>query len=84
MGIVVSKMRAQTILHNDMVRRLREDFYERRFPICFDSIVPESTHIAEAADVMTRVNTLQQKYGSDGPYDELSALTREFLSHAAR
>jgi chromosome partitioning protein len=84
MGIVVSKMRAQTILHNDTVRRLREDFYERRFPICFDSIVPESTHIAEAADVMTRVNTLQQKYGNEGPYDELSALTREFLSHAAR
>jgi chromosome partitioning protein len=84
MGIVVSKMRAQTILHNDTVRRLREDFYERRFPICFDSIVPESTHIAEAADVMTRVNTLQQKYGHDGPYEELSALTREYLSHAGR
>jgi chromosome partitioning protein len=83
LGIVVSKMRAQTILHNETVRRLREDFYERRFPICFNSIVPESTHIAEAADVMTRVNTLQQKYGNDGPYDELSALTREFLSHAA-
>jgi chromosome partitioning protein len=84
LGIVVSKMRAQTILHNETVRRLREDFYERRFPICFDSIVPESTHIAEAADVMTRVNTLQQKYGNDGPYEELSALTKEFLSHAAR
>jgi chromosome partitioning protein len=84
LGIVVSKMRAQTILHNETVRRLRDDFYERRFPICFDSIVPESTHIAEAADVMTRVNTLQQKYGNGGPYDELSALTKEFLSHAAR
>jgi chromosome partitioning protein len=84
MGIIVSKMRAQTILHNETVRRLREDFYERRFPICFDSIVPESTHIAEAADVMARVNTLQQKYGADGPFDELSALTREFLSHATR
>jgi len=84
MGIVVSKMRAQTILHNDMVRRLREDFYERRFPNCFENLVPESTHIAEAADVMTRVNTLQQKYGNGGPYEELSALTREFLSHAGR
>jgi chromosome partitioning protein len=84
LGIVVSKIRTQTVLHSEMVRRLRDDFVDRRFPICFETMVPESTRIAEAADVMARVNTLQQKYGNGGPYPELSALTREYLIHATR
>lgn len=84
LGIVISKMRASTILHNEMTRRLREDFLERRFPLVFDTIVPESTRIAEAANVMVPINTLQQKYGVGGPYEELSALAREFLTHVAR
>lgn len=84
LGIVVSKMRMQTVLHSEMVRRLREDFYDRRFPLCFETVIPESTRIAEAADVMARVNTLQQKYGNGGPYAELSALTREYLAHVRR
>ena len=84
LGIVISKMRSTTILHNEMTRRLREDFNERRFPLVFDTVVPESTRIAEAANVMVPINTLQQKYGTGGPYEELSALTREFLTHVAR
>jgi chromosome partitioning protein len=84
LGIVISKMRAQTILHNEMERRLREDFVERRFPPVFQTVVPESTRIAEAANVMAPVNTLQQKYGNGGPYEELSMLTREYLTSVAR
>jgi chromosome partitioning protein len=84
LGIIISKMRAQTILHSEMVRRLREDFVERHFPIVFETIIPESTRIAEAADVMAPVNTLQQKYGSPGPYEALGALAREYLAHATR
>lgn len=84
LGIVISKMRAQTILHNEMTARLRDDFQERRFPIVFDTVVPESTRIAEAANVMAPVNTLQQKYGNGGPYDDLSALTQEYLAHVTR
>ncbi|HUY78817.1 MAG TPA: ParA family protein [Ktedonobacterales bacterium] len=84
LGIVISKMRSQTILHNEMTSRLREDFQERRFPIVFDTVVPESTRIAEAANVMAPINTLQQKYGNGGPYDDLSALTQEFLAHVTR
>src|SRR6185503_19067076 len=59
LGIVISKMRGQTVLHTDMVRRLREDFIERRFPMVLESVIPESTHIVEAADVNVLVNTLQ-------------------------
>jgi chromosome partitioning protein len=81
LGIVISKMRVQTILHNEMLRRLRDDFVDRRFPPVFQTIVPESTRIAEAANVLAPLNTLQQKYGNGGPYDDLSALTREYLSY---
>jgi chromosome partitioning protein len=84
LGIVVSKVRANTLLHNEMQRRLREDFVERRFPPVFQTIVPESTRIAEAANVMAPANTLMQKYGNGGPYEELSALTREYLAYVAR
>lgn len=84
LGIVISKMRAQTLLHNEMLRRLREDFTDRRFPPVFQTLVPESTRVAEAANVLAPVNTLQQKYGNGGPYEELSALTREYLSYVAR
>ena len=84
LGIIISKMRAQTILHNEMERRLREDFVERRFPPVFRTVIPESTRIAEAANVLAPVNTLQQKYGNGGPMDELSALTQEFLWHVSR
>jgi chromosome partitioning protein len=83
LGIVISKMRANTLLHNEMVRHLREDFIERRFPPVFHTIIPESTRIAEAANVMAPANTLVQKYGNGGPYDELSALTREYLAYVA-
>jgi chromosome partitioning protein len=84
LGIVVSKMRAQTLLHNEMLRRLREDFVLRRYPTIFQTVIPESTRIAEAANIMAPINTLQQKYGNGGPYDELSALTREYLSYASQ
>lgn len=83
-GIVISKMRSMTNLHNEMTQRLRDDFLTRRFPLVFDTVVSESTRIAEAADVMVPINTLQQKYGSGGSFEELSALTREFLTHVSR
>lgn len=84
LGIVISKMRSNTILHNEMTRRLREDFTDRRFPLVFNTVIPESTRIAEAANVLAPINTLVQKYGAGGPYEELSALTEEFLGHVTR
>ncbi len=84
LGIVISKMRSHTTLHNEMLRRLREDFVDRHFPPVFQTIIPESTRIAEAANVMAPINTLQQKYGAGGPYEELSTLAREYLSYVTR
>jgi chromosome partitioning protein len=79
LGIVISKLRAQTLLHTEVTRRLRDDFVDRRFPPVFQTMIPESTRIAEAASVTAPVNTLHQKYGNGGPYEELDALTREYL-----
>ena len=84
LGIVISKMRAQTVLHNEMLRRLRDDFVDRRFPPVFRTVIPESTRIAEAANVLAPLNTLQQKYGNGGPYEDLSMLAREYLSYVSR
>jgi chromosome partitioning protein len=84
LGIIISKIRSQTLLHAEVTRRLREDFVERRFPPVFETMVPESTRIAEAANVSAPVNTLHQKYGNGGPYEELSALTKEYLTNVAR
>ena len=67
-----------------MLRRLRDDFVDRRFPPVFRTVIPESTRIAEAANVLAPINTLQQKYGNGGPYEDLSALAREYLSYVAR
>ena len=86
LGIIISKIRAQTLLHTEVQRRLRDDFVERRFPLVFQTMIPESTRIAEAANVLAPVNTLHQKYGNGGPYEELGALTQEYLAnvtHAA-
>ena len=69
LGIIISKIRSQTLLHAEVTRRLREDFVERRFPPVFETMVPESTRIAEAANVTAPVNTLHQKYGNGGPYE---------------
>jgi chromosome partitioning protein len=84
LGIVISKMRSYTLLHTEMLRRLRDDFVDRRFPMVFESVIPESTRIAEAANVAAPVNTLLQKYGNGGPFEELSAFSREYLHHAVR
>jgi chromosome partitioning protein len=84
LGIIVSKIRAQTLLHAEVARRLREDFVERRFPPVFETMVPESTRIAEASNVSAPINTLHQKYGNGGPYDELSALAREYVANVTR
>lgn len=84
LGIIISKMRQQTLLHNEVLRRLREDFVERHFPPVFQTVVLESTRIAEAANVLAPIHTLTQKYGAGGPYEELSALTREYLAYVTR
>ncbi len=73
-GIVVSKYRAQSSLHNTTLRELRR----KNDPPVFDSIIPEGSHIAESADHVTR-GTLRQKYNQDG-YKAMRAVAAEFIT----
>lgn len=77
-GIVISKYRAQLKLHTNTVRRLRTS---GDAPV-FNTIIPESGRIAEAAE-FTKLNTLRQKYGYQGQFDIYRALTEEILKAAA-
>src|SRR5208337_2427377 len=72
LGIVISKYRAQLRLHSNTMRRLRSN---GDAPV-FDTIVPESGQIAEAAE-FTKLSTLRQKYGYQGQFDSYRALTGE-------
>jgi chromosome partitioning protein len=77
-GIVISKYRAQLKLHTNTMRRLRTS---GDAPV-FDTVIPESGRIAEAAE-FTKLNTLRQKYGYQGQFDTYRALTQEILKVAA-
>lgn len=78
-GIIVSKYRAQSGLHNTILPQLKRDAEEGKLPPIFDTVIPEANKIAESVDVSSYVNTLRQKYGYGNNYYTYSSLTREFL-----
>src|SRR5206468_2386267 len=77
LGIVVSKYRAQSTVHKNTVRRIRND---SRLPGIFDTKIPEMNKIAESAEFGS-INTLRQKYGSgsQGAFESYYALTEEII-----
>jgi chromosome partitioning protein len=81
-GTVVSKYNPRNRLHARILEELRRGSRGGTYPPLFETLVPESAPIAEAADIYARVRTLRQKYRSADA--TLSALTREFLVRAER
>lgn len=86
LGIVVSMYRAQSRLHNSMIQELKERAllsrdHERWVPRVFNSKVPLTVRMAEAAEFDASVNTLKQKYGYGTVYSDYENLTKEFLSY---
>jgi chromosome partitioning protein len=75
-GIVVTKYRAASTVHRNTIVRLQDD---PDLPIVFDTWVPETNQIAASAEYADRA-TLRQKYGYQGQYDTLRALTKEFIA----
>jgi chromosome partitioning protein len=79
LGIVVSKYRAQSGVHNNTLNSLRKD---KRMRV-FKTVIAESDKIAGSAEFVEsaelRPNTLRQKYGYSGQYDAFYALTREII-----
>ena len=82
LGTVVSKYNARSQLHARILGELRRGSRSGIYPQLFATLVPESGHIAEAANVYATVRNLGQKYGS--AHKLLSALTREFALRAER
>ncbi len=75
-GIVVTKFRAASTLHRNTISLLQDD---EKLPPVFETFVPEANQIAASAEFAER-STLRQKYGYQGQYDLLRALTKEFIA----
>jgi chromosome partitioning protein len=82
LGIVVSKYRAQSPLHNRTLNLLRSNGTHRLgtdVP-AFGSVICEDTKIAEAAEFIPgKRRTIKQKYGYRGEVDAYWRLARELL-----
>ena len=76
-GIVISKYRAQSTTHNNVLRQMKR---KSDAPL-FDTVIPENDKAADAADY-TPVSTLRQKWGYQGQYDRYVALTKEIMERA--
>lgn len=74
LGIVITKYQAQMGTHNAQLKVLRAT---SDAPV-FDTIIPQSNQIAEAAEHQ-EIGTMRQKWGYRGQFDAYRALTREIL-----
>lgn len=81
LGVVISMYRAQSRLHDSVIKVLKSKAAQNTYPRVFDTIVPLTVRTAEAADFSVSVNTLRQKYGSGRVYENYHDLTKEFLAH---
>lgn len=75
LGIVFTKYRAASTVHNNTVRQLRRT---TNLPLIFETIIPEANSIAAAADLGT-LSTLRQRYGYAGQFEAYRNLAKEYL-----
>jgi chromosome partitioning protein len=80
LGIIISKYQQQIGLHRSKLSQLRADAKNGNLPPVFNTVIPQTTKLAESADVDASVNTLRQKYGYSGQYDALASLTQEIMT----
>ncbi|WP_448060772.1 hypothetical protein [Cellulomonas hominis] len=78
LGIVVTKYRAASSLHNATIKRLQDG---AELPIVFETQVPEGNAIAASAE-FSQMSTLRQKYAYQGGYEVFRALAKEFIEAA--
>lgn len=80
-GIVVTKYRAASTLHQNTVQFLEDQAEQGKNPPVFETVVPEGNAIAQSAEHTGR-GTLRQKYGYQGGYEVFESLVDE-ISQAA-
>lgn len=70
-GIVATKYQANSTVHNNVLRQLRDD---ENLPVVMDTIIRQANQVAAAAEFLTYSRTLKQKYGTElaNQYDELA------------
>jgi chromosome partitioning protein len=81
LGVVISMYRAQSRLHDSVIRDLRGRASRNEYPRVFNTVIPLTVRTAEAADFSASVNTLRQKYGYGTVYGDYEALAKEFLTY---
>lgn len=79
LGILISKYRAQSMVHNNTITRLKAD---PALPDVFDTVVPENNQIAASAE-FAKVSKLRQKYGYAGQFDVYKSVTEQIMKAAA-
>lgn len=76
-GIVISKYRAQSTVHQNVLKSMR---HHSDAPL-FETFIPENNQIAGAAEYKP-VSTLRQKWGYQGQFDDYRKLTEEIMEGA--
>lgn len=73
-GIVVTKFQANSSIHANTIRNLRQ---KRDAPV-FNTFIPQSNQMAAAAE-HTSLSTLRQKWGYQGQFEAYQRLTQEIV-----
>lgn len=76
LGIVITKYRAASTVHNTTAKRLEDD---ENLPVVFNTWVPEGNAIAASAEY-SPTSTLRQKYAYQGGHEVFRALAKEFIA----
>jgi chromosome partitioning protein len=69
--------RAGTTVQETTLRALRREAKAGKLPPLFDSYIPQGDAVAGAAEFAS-ASTLRQRWGYQGHFDQLRALTVEF------
>jgi chromosome partitioning protein len=77
LGIVISKYRAASTVHNTTIGRLEDDEDLR----VFSTWIPEANKIAEAAE-HAPLGTVRQRWGYAGQFEAFRDLTKEIMATA--
>ncbi len=80
LGIIISMFRSNNRLHNSIIDSLKYRERKGDYPRIFNTYIPLSVKISEAAEFNSKANTLGQKYGYD-LYNKYNELTREIMSY---
>ncbi|MGA2386171.1 MAG: AAA family ATPase [Candidatus Bathyarchaeia archaeon] len=84
LGIIISMYRAQSRLHDSVIRELKGKVAHSNYPRVFETMIPLTVRTAEAAEFDAQVNTLKQKYGYGRVYEDYQLLASEFLKYVRK